>query len=131
LETEALPTAPEPGRYRVRLEYPRVSPDVDPIVMGRVSGEEGADLSELTVELVDRETDPAWRSGRIHLSDRGNFSTTLWATRGRRHTYAIELADATGRLLPVEPDRLSYTVGSVEESPKLGTAIGVGLDGNR
>src|SRR5690606_5792392 len=54
LETEALPASPEPGGYRVRLEYPRVSPDVDPIVMGQVSGEGEAALSDLTVELVDR-----------------------------------------------------------------------------
>jgi molecular chaperone DnaK len=48
-----------------------------------------------------------------------------------RHTYAIELVDATGRLLPVSPDKLTYTVGGVEEGPSLGTTIAVGLDGNR
>lgn len=131
LEAEATAALPEPGGYRIRLEYPRVSPDVDPIVMGQVSGEGDAALSDLTVELVDHDADPAWRSGTIRLTDRGNFSTTLWATRGKRHTYAIELADATGRPLPVEPSRLTYTVGSVEESPTLGTTIAVGLDGNR
>ncbi|WP_211253033.1 Hsp70 family protein, partial [Glycomyces tenuis] len=123
--------APAPGGYTVELEYPRVSPDLDPVVMGRVSGEDGSPAAGLTVELVDREADPAWRSGKIRLTDRGHFSTSLWATRGRRHTYAIELADADGTLLPVSPDRLTYTVGGVEESQTLGTTIGVGLDGNR
>ncbi len=118
-----------PGKYTVRLEYPRVSPDVDPIVMGQVAGD--GNLADLTVELVDQDADPAWRSGKIRLTDRGNFSTSLWATRGKRHTYTIELADATGTLLPVSPGQLSYTVGGVEEGPVLGTTIAVGLDGNR
>jgi molecular chaperone DnaK len=129
LDVDPAAAVGAPNAYAVRLEYPRVSPDVDPIVMGQVSGE--GPLSDLTVELVDQDSDPAWRSGRIRLTDRGNFSTSLWATRGKRHTYAIELADATGRPLPVSPDRLTYTVGGVEEGPVLGTTIAVGLDGNR
>jgi molecular chaperone DnaK len=129
LEVDPSTVVIAPDAYTVRLEYPRVSPDVDPIVMGQVSGE--GPLADLSVELVDQDSDPAWRSGRIRLTDRGNFSTSLWATRGKRHTYAIELVDATGRLLPVSPDRLTYTVGGVEEGPALGTTIAVGLDGNR
>jgi molecular chaperone DnaK len=129
LEADPHAVPPAPDAYRARLEYPRVSPDVDPIVMGRIEGP--GPLAKLTVELVDQDGDPAWRSGKIRLTDRGGFSTTLWATRGRRHTYAIELADESGRLLPVTPDRLTYTVGGVEEGPVLGTTIAVGLDGNR
>ncbi|HEX2133599.1 MAG TPA: Hsp70 family protein [Actinophytocola sp.] len=123
------PVAPPPGTFRVELAYPRVGPDADPVVTGRVAGP--GTLPELSVELVDEESDPAWRSGRIRLSDRGHFSTTLWATRGRRHTYRIELTDATGTVLPVTPDHLTYTVGGVEAGQSLGTSIGVGLDGNR
>ena len=127
------PAAPPPvaGGFTVKLAYPRVGPDIDPVVTGQVSGGEGAPLDRLSVELVNETSDPAWRSGRIRLTDRGHFSTSLWASRGRRHIYRIELSDQTGRVLPVTPNELSYIVGGVETDQTLGTTIGVGLDGNR
>jgi len=118
------------GGYTVELAYPRIGPDSDPIVAGRVDGPTDAP-GDLSVELVDPESHPAWRSGRIRLTARGHFSTSLWATRGRRHTYRIELSDATGTLLPVTPDHLTYTIGGIETDQTLATTVGIGLDGNR
>lgn len=130
LDPDPTVAPPVAGSFTVELAYPRVGPDTDPLVTGRVAGPHPA-LDELSIELLDTESDPAWRSGRIRLTDRGHFSTTLWATRGRRHTYSIELTDRTGTGLPVRPDRLTYLVGGVEADPALGTTLGVGLDGNR
>ncbi|HIW62412.1 MAG TPA: Hsp70 family protein [Candidatus Stackebrandtia excrementipullorum] len=118
------------GGYSVKLAYPRVGPDADPVVMGRVAGPDTA-LDALSVELVNDTSQPPWRSGRVRLTDRGHFSTSLWASRGRRHTYRIELSDQTGRMLSVSPGELTYTIGGVETDQTLGTTIGVGLDGNR
>jgi molecular chaperone DnaK len=132
LELAATTTAPlAVGEYTAQLEYPRVSPDADPVVVGQISGPAGTTLSELSVELVDDQSDPPWRSGLVRLTDRGHFSTSLWATRGRRHVYSLVLTGATGQNLPVTPDQLSYIVGGVETDPTLGSAISVGLDGNR
>lgn len=130
LKEDPAAAPPAADGFTVKLAYPRVGPDIDPIVTGQVSGPTVA-LDQLSVELVNPHSEPAWRSGRIRLTDRGHFSTSLWASRGRRHTYRIELSDQTGRMLSVTPSELSYIVGGVETDQTLGTTIGVGLDGNR
>ncbi|MGP3967832.1 Hsp70 family protein [Streptomyces sp. 6N223] len=120
------PAAP-PGAYAVRCEYPRVSPDLDPVVVGRVRTAERQDPPPgMSVELVSQE----WRSGRIALTERGAFTCTLRAEPGRRNVYDIHLTDATGTRQPITPGHLTYTVGSVETDPMLTHAIGVGLAGN-
>jgi molecular chaperone DnaK len=135
---QALPETPvgagtgaAPGAYAVRCEYPRVSPDLDPVVVGRVrtadgQGEPQDPPPDMSVELVSQE----WRSGRIALTERGAFTCTLRAEPGRRNVYDIHLTDATGARQHVTPDHLTYTVGSVETDPMLTHAIGVALAGN-
>lgn len=119
----ADPTAPPPrsGTYRVRVEYPRVGPDTDPLVLGTVAGPDAAGLS---IELVN--TDTRWRSGRTALAGGGEFAITLNARRGRRNTFTIEVTDAAGTRQPVTPETIEYTVGAVESQPLLTHTIGVG-----
>ncbi|MBT2208938.1 Hsp70 family protein [Actinomadura sp. NEAU-AAG7] len=127
LEVRPSLAKPDPGAYSVELEYSPTGPETEPFVGGRVTGPEAAGLA---VEFVNAEARPAWRSGRIPLSDEGTFTATLWAERGRRNTFGIELTDASGTALGVSPDRLDYTVGAVETQPLLQQTLGVGLDGN-
>lgn len=113
--------APPPNTYHVRVEYPRVGPDTDPLVLGTVTGPSMAGLS---VELVDNHT--RWRSGRTALGAGGEFAITLNAQRGRRNTFTLELTNTTGSRRPVTPDTVEYTVGAVEAQPLLTHTIGVG-----
>lgn len=121
----------EPGTFTVRCEYPRVSPDLDPIVVGRVTAPDGAPAAGVSVELVNEESDPPWRSGQLALTGQGGFTSTLRAERGRQNTFHIRLTDPTGTRLPSVPDRLTYTVGAVETEPMLTHAVGVGLADNQ
>jgi len=121
------PAAPPPaGEFAVDLEYSPVGPDTEPFVAGRVTG--GA-ASGFSVEFVNDERTP-WRSGRIALTADGAFATTLWAEKGRKNTFRIELTDATGTRRPVTPDRLTYTIGVVDTQPPLTHAVGIGLESN-
>jgi molecular chaperone DnaK len=61
----------------------------------------------------------------------GLFHLTLRAERGRRNDYRIILTDVTGRMLPIDPDSFTYTVGAVETDPPLAHSVGVGLADNR
>ncbi|MEV4477226.1 Hsp70 family protein [Nonomuraea sp. NPDC049504] len=131
LPDEWTAAAPEPGVYALRCEYPRISPDLDPVVIGRVSAPDGAAAAGMSVELVNDQSDPPWRSGRITLSRSGEFSSTLRAEHGRRNTFAVLLTDTTGTRHRLSPDRLTYTVGAVETEPMLTHAIGVGLVDNQ
>ncbi|WP_049579993.1 Hsp70 family protein [Streptomyces sp. SBT349] len=130
-EDWGAPETPRAGAFTLRAEYPRVSPDIDPVVVARVTGPDGAPTAGLAVELVNEGSDPPWRSGRISLSERGDFSSTLRAERGRRNTFLVHLTDSSGTRWPVTPDRLTYTVGSSEEEPMLTHAIGVALADNQ
>jgi molecular chaperone DnaK len=118
---------PPSGEYAVKLEYRPAGPDIEPFVGGKVTG---PDPSGCSIEFVNPETQPVWRSGRIPLAADGTFTTTLWAERGRANTFRIELTDATGAVRPVTPGTLTYTVGVVDTQPPLTHSIGVGLEGN-
>lgn len=127
LDTAAMAAPPPAGHYAIDLEYRPVGPDTEPFVGGRVSG---PDTAGFMLEFVNDEARPAWRSGRIALSDTGTFTATLWADKGRTNTFRIELTDPTGTRRDVTPDRLTYTVGVVDTQPPLTHSIGVGLEGN-
>jgi molecular chaperone DnaK len=130
----ALPaSALSAGEFSVELAYRPVGPDREPFIGGRVTGggEQSGGLAGYTVEFVNSDARPPWRSGKIALAPDGAFTATLWADTGRANTFAIELADATGTLRPVTPDRLTYTVGVVGTNPPLTHSIGVGLADNK
>lgn len=129
---QPLPEAPiadaPAGSYTARFEYPRMGPDDDPQVIGRI---DGPSLTGLSVEVVNAEARPPWRSGKIQLSAEGAFIVVLRAERGRLNKYQVELTDSTGARLPLSPDELRYTVGSVETQPMLTHAIGIGTADNK
>ncbi|MFV2177179.1 Hsp70 family protein [Actinomadura sp. LOL_016] len=128
LDTVAAPPPPAAsGEYAVELEYRPVGPDIEPFVGGRVTG---ADTAGCSIQFVNPEAKPPWRSGRIPLSADGTFTATLWAEKGRANTFEIELTGATGDRRPVTPGALTYTVGIVETQPPLTHSIGIGLADN-
>ncbi|WP_152363693.1 Hsp70 family protein [Microlunatus speluncae] len=126
---DAAPASPD--AFAIQFEYQPVGPDTEPLLAGKVTGPDGALPTGLAIELVNAEAQPPWRSGKITIPESGVFGTSLWAERGRKNTFAVELTDATGAPLSLTQDRLSYTVGSVETDPPLAQSIGVGLDGNQ
>ena len=127
IESSAAAAPPPAGEYAVTLEYRPVGPDIEPFVGGKVTG---GPTDGCTVEFVNPESRPEWRSGRIPLGPDGTFTATLWAERGRANTFRIEFADATGALRPITPDSLTYTVGVVETQPPLIHSVGIGLADN-
>jgi molecular chaperone DnaK len=118
------------GQYTVRLEYQPVGPDTEPPVAGRVLGQEGEDLSRFTIEFVNAQAQPPWRSGRVGLAPNGAFLTTLWAEKGRQNVFQIELFDPTGSRCRLAPDTLTYTVGVVAGDLPLTQTVGVAMANN-
>jgi molecular chaperone DnaK len=122
--------APTAGTYVARLEYKPIGADTEPLVGGVIQVSGGGDLAGFTVEFVNGEARPEWRSGRITLAHNGSFMSTLWAEKGRANTFSIELTDARGTPQKVEPDRLTYTVGNVFSDVPLPHSVGVALADN-
>jgi molecular chaperone DnaK len=122
---------PPAGEYNVNLDYKAIGPDVEPLVSGQVVSASGEDLSKLTIEFVNKEARPPWRSGKVGLSPDGRFMTNLWAEKGRQNTFIIELVSATGVRQVTKPESFPYTVGGgVISNQPLIHSIGVALADN-
>jgi len=107
-----------------------MGPDTEPVVGGRVVPAEGQDLSGFTIEFVNAEVSPAWRSGKLGLAPNGGFMTTLWAEKGRTNVFLIELCDASGTRRPTAPDRFPYTPAVVATDLPLIHSLSVALANN-
>lgn len=118
------------GQYTIQLEYKPVGADTEPLVGGKVLAAEGENLSGFTIEFVNLEARPQWRSGKIGLDPNGTFVTNLWAEKGRPNTFLIELCDARGTKRETDTDRFTYTIGiSITEQPLI-HSLGVALANN-
>ncbi|MHB9022609.1 MAG: Hsp70 family protein [Armatimonadota bacterium] len=129
IERMTLPqTDAEP--YGLSLEYKPIDADPEPLVGGKVLALEGRLLSGYTIEFIEPVSQ--WRSGKIDLTPAGTFRTALHAVRGRANDFLVELRDATGLLKPLEPDRLSYTIGAsmASDTIPLTHSVGVALANN-
>jgi len=125
-------TAPaEEGQYSVTFQYEPVDSDLEPIVGGKVSSATKEDLSGYTVEVINPDSRPPWRSGKIALNKDGVFTTTLLAEIGRKNTFLLELFGPSGAKLNVTPDRLTYTVGTVLRDAPLTHSVSVALANNQ
>lgn len=118
------------GEFSIQLEYNPVGPETEPLVGGQVVSTAKSDLSGYTIEFVNKDIRPEWRSGRIGLSPEGTFMTNLWAEKGKQNTFKIELRDPKGKACKASPDALQYTVGQVVTEPPLAHTIGVALANN-
>lgn len=124
------PRATAAGQYTVQLEYRPMGADTEPLIGGKVLGASGEDLSRFTVELVNAEALPPWRSGKIGLSPTGTFTATLWAEKGRANTFLIELYGPAGQRCQTVPDRITYDVAIDAPEQPLVQSLGVALADN-
>lgn len=106
--------------------------DSETTVGGIIKGATEQSFQGYTVEFVNANLRPPWRSGQVPVEMGGSFLTTLWVKRGEVNSYTIELRDPSGRLCQcvTDPGELSYTVGMVISSIPLTHSIGVALANN-
>ncbi|MCL6450410.1 MAG: Hsp70 family protein [Acetobacteraceae bacterium] len=119
---------PREGQYVLRLEYNPIGMDPEPLVGGVVQAPAGATVAGLSVEFVEPNT--GWRSGRLQLSADGAFTCNLKAQKGRVNEFRVELRDASGRLLDVDPAVVRYTIGTPPTDQSLIHSLGVALASN-
>src|ERR1039458_5314290 len=93
------------------------------MVGGKVSGSSRQDFTGFTLELVNTKT--RWRSGKIALGADGVFIATLYAEKGERNTFAIELYDSNTRKQKVDPDTLTYSIDMVVDEQPLINSMGI------
>lgn len=116
-----------PGRFQLELDYKPIGPDDMPVVKGRVVAPQGQSLEGWSLEFCNVTSDISWRSGKIPIGRQNAFFAVLWAERGKRNEFRIELHDPQGVVHTVVPDLIPYTIAAVASQPPLTHSVGLAL----
>ncbi len=108
---------------RLWLQYPAVSSDLTPHVVGRVVEGEGGPMPA-RVRLV---RDDCWSSEPAVLDDERAFATMVELVARRSNAFTIEADDGSGNAVPVDPRAITIVQGLTINDPPLARSIGVAL----
>ena len=113
---------PAPG-YKLWLQFPPVSSDLTPHVVGRVM--DGKGPRPVALELVRQTGD--WRSARVKIDGEGGFIALADLAPRRPNVFTIEAVDGSGAPVPVHPNRFTIVQGITISDPPLSRSVGVAL----
>ena len=132
--TQRIPFNPntevQKDEFLLELDYQAVGPDSEPPIGGRVITDKKNNFEGYTIEFVNKTARPEWRSGKVGLNSEGGFITQLWAEKGKKNEFFIELFDQTGARQKTNPDRLYYTMGIVSAEAPLIHSLGIAMANN-
>jgi len=106
---------------QVWLQYPAVSSDLTPHVVGKFVGEN----APAKVKLVRQ--DGAWSSADAHVGDDGTWLTSVTLLPRRACTFDIQAFNDAGDKIPVSPPTLTIVQGLTIGDPPLSRTLGVAL----
>ncbi len=116
--------------FLLELDYQPVGSDTEPPIGGKIVTDMELDFSKYTIEFVNKTVRPEWRSGKIKLSSNGGFVNQLWAEKGKKNEFNIELYNASGVKQKTIPETISYTFGIVSAEAPLIHSIGIAMANN-
>ncbi|MDB4960058.1 MAG: Heat shock protein 70 [Myxococcales bacterium] len=120
LDGRAASVAVPAGR-QVWLQYPAVSADLTPHVVGKFVGDD----PPAKIKLV--RNDGAWSSTEATVGPDGTFLTTVTLLPRRASTFEIEARAKGGELVAVTPSQLTIVQGLTIGDPPLSRTLGVAL----
>ena len=120
LDGRAAQQAPTTGR-QVWLQYPAVSSDLTPHVVGKFVGAD----APAKVKLV--RTDGGWSTPEATVADDGTFLTSVTLLPRRACTFQIEATAGNGTKIEVSPPALTIVQGLTIGDPPLSRTLGVAL----
>jgi molecular chaperone DnaK len=120
LDGRAASKEPAAGR-QVWLQYPAVSADLTPHVVGKFVGAE----PPAKVQLA--RSDGGWTGAESEVQADGTFLTTATLLPRRACTFEIVATSAAGERIPVSPPALTIVQGLTIGDPPLSRTIGVAL----
>ncbi|NQT77649.1 MAG: Hsp70 family protein [Bacteroidetes bacterium] len=127
--TQRIPFNPDTevqkDEFLLELEYEPVGPDSEPPIGGRVVTDKPVSFDGYTVEFINKTVRPEWRSGKVALNPEGGFISQLWAEKGKKNEFLIELFDKTGVRQKTVPERLTYTMGMSSVAAPLSHSLGI------
>jgi molecular chaperone DnaK len=120
LDGRAATQSQHVGR-QVWLQYPAVSSDLTPHVVGKFVG----DNPPAKVKLV--RTDGGWTSIEASVGEDGTFLTSVTLLPRRACTFNIEATAGNGESIAVSPPQLTIVQGLTIGDPPLSRTLGVAL----
>ncbi len=114
-------SVPVTSGRQVWLQYPAVSADLTPHVVGKFVGENPP------AKLTLVRSDGAWSSVEATVGPDGTFLTTVTLLPRRACTFTIEARGADGGIIPVSPQSLTIVQGLTIGDPPLSRTLGVAL----
>ncbi len=120
LDGRAGALVPTKGRT-VWLQYPAVSSDLTPHVVGRFVG----DAPPARVRLA--RTDGNWTGPETEIGPDGGFVTIASLEPRKASTFRVEAKDQAGVGVPVEPETFTIVQGLTIGDPPLSRTIGIAL----
>jgi molecular chaperone DnaK len=110
-----------PAGRQVWLQYPAVSADLSPHVVGKFVGEN----PPVKVKLV--RNDGAWTSADATVGPDGTFVASVALVPKRASTFQIEARGANGEVIVVSPPAITIVQGLTIGDPPLSRTLGVAL----
>jgi molecular chaperone DnaK len=120
LDGRAAPATQAPGR-QVWLQYPAVSADLTPHVVGKFVG------ADPPAKVALARNDGAWTSAEASVAPDGTWLTTVTLLPRRACTFDIVATAANGERIAVSPPALTIVQGLTIGDPPLSRTLGVAL----
>ncbi len=129
LDARAQPETPtSPSGVKVWLQYPAMSSDTTPYVVGRLV--DVADRARVASVVLER-TDGSWRSDPEPIDADGTFGAMVSIAVRVRSELAIHGLDAAGARVALTPSTLAIVHGVTIGDPPLSRSIGIALADDR
>jgi len=127
LRRTAAPADPRSSVLTLELVYDPITNDSQPPISGKILNPPSQGLSGFSIEFVNPDSKPPWRSGKVALGANGSFLTTLWVEEGRQNIFKIELFDAKGSPRETSPKEVSVIPGVKPTAAPLTHSVGVAM----
>jgi molecular chaperone DnaK len=108
---------------RLWLQFPAVSSDLSPHVVGRVVDGEGQKPTKLVLERGDG----LWQSASTAIDGEGGFVVGVELVPRKSNVFKLVASDQKGDLVPVDPPTITIVQGVTISDPPLSRTIGVAL----
>ncbi len=110
-----------PNSRQVWLQYPAVSSDLTPHVVGKFVG------ADPPAKVILARSDGGWTSAEATVSPEGTFLTSVTLLPRRASTFSIEARSESGATVVVQPSQLTIVQGLTIGDPPLSRTLGVAL----
>ncbi|MBL8913579.1 MAG: Hsp70 family protein [Archangium sp.] len=121
LDARPAPKAEETGR-RVWLQYPAMTSDLSPHVVGRLVEEPGPAPKSVQLQRHD-----GWKSAETQLNEEGAFVLAVDVQPRRPNEFTLIGKDAAGKPVALKPSKFSIVQGLTLTDPPLSRTIGVAM----